>query len=344
MITAHYFDGLDARLHPVEIAAGGAGLLLRGAVERSYPLAGTALAEPFAGAPAVLYFPDGARCEVPDPAAWAALAETLGYRKPLVLRWQEHTRTALACLALLVLLLAATVHWGIPAATERIAAALPREVDRTLGASALAALEKQRLLLPSRFSDERVARLEALLASVAPPGPGPELRLLVRDAPQLGPNALALPDGSIVLTDQLVRSVVGQGDLNEYASAALAGVLAHEAGHVRLRHSARTLTRASLTAALSATLFGDFSAVAAGAPSLLMNMRFSRAMELEADDHALRLMRERGIALDPLVDLLEELGEEEPEESWIDIPAAYVSTHPAAQERAERMMAAAGAK
>ncbi|MEH6436642.1 M48 family metallopeptidase [Massilia sp. DD77] len=340
MTTAYYFDGVSARLHTVDLTAGSTGLGLRGAVERDYPLAGTTLAEPFAGTPAVLYFPDGARCEVPSPAAGAALAGLLGYRKPLAVRWQERIGAALACLVLLVLLLAATVQWGIPAATEHIAAALPEEVDRTLGTSALSALEHQGLLLPSRFSEQRVARLEALLESVAPGDK--RLRLLVRDAPQLGPNAMALPDGSIVLTDQMVRMVIGKGDLTEEAAAALAGILAHEAGHVRLRHSARSLTRASLTAALSATLFGDFSAVAAGAPALLMDLKFSRAMELEADDHGLKLMLERGIPVEPLAALFETFGEDEPEDGWIDVTAGYISTHPASHERAQRLREAAG--
>jgi len=339
MTNATFFDGLSARLHEVELAADGGALLLRGAVERSYPLSGVALAEPFAGAPAVLYLPDGARCEVNDPAARDWLAKALGYRKSRVERWQEHTGAALACLVLLVLLIAATAKWGIPAASERIAAALPAEVDQTLGANALAALERQQMIKPSRFSDERLARLEAIMQSVTPPGM--QLRLLVRDSAQFGPNALALPDGTIILTDQMVKMIVGDGDLDEYSSAALAGILAHEAGHVRLRHSARSLTRASLTAALSATLFGDFSAVAAGAPALLMNMRFSRAMETDADGFAIETLRARGISLVPMAEVFEKLGEDEPKESLFEIPAGYVSTHPASAKRAARLHQAA---
>jgi Zn-dependent protease with chaperone function len=339
MTNAYFFDGHSARLHEVELAASGGALLLRGAVERSYPLAGVHLAEPFAGAPAVLYLPDGARCEVNDPAAHDWLADTLGYRKPRVVRWQEHTGAALACLALLVLLIGATVKWGIPAASERIAASLPVEVDQSLGANTLALMEKQGMIKPSRFSDERLARLEAIKQSIAPPGM--KLRLLVRDSPQFGPNALALPDGTIILTDQMVRMIIGEEDLDDYASDALAGILAHEAGHVRLRHSARALTRASLTAALSATLFGDFSAVAAGAPALLMNMKFSRAMETDADSFAIETLRARGISLAPMAEVFAKLGEREPEDSWIAIPAGYVSTHPASGARAARLQKAA---
>lgn len=343
MTHARYFDGLSARQHEVALRAAGETLHLDGDIQRGYPLADATLAEPFERAPGVLYFSDGARCEVPDPAVQAWLAEVLGYRKPRVVRWQERSSAALACLVLLVLFIGATIVWGIPAAAERIAASLPREVDQSLGRTALATLEKQRLLLPSRFSDDRLAKLEAVMRSVAPHDL--KLRLLVRHAPQIGPNAMALPDGTIILTDQMVRSVIGSGELGEYQSAALAGILAHEAGHVRLRHTTRSLTSASLTAALSATLFGDFSAVAAGAPAILLNLKFSRAMETEADDHAARILRARAIPIEPLLELFEAFGEDEPpQESWMDVPAGYIATHPDGIARAERLRKAMHAK
>jgi hypothetical protein len=88
-----------------------------------------------------------------------------------------------------------------------------------------------------------------------------------------------------------------------------ARVLAREIGHVEGRHSARALARSSLAAALSAALFGDFSAVAAGAPAVLMNMRNSREMETEADSYAIATLNQRGLSLAPLADLFEALGQ-----------------------------------
>ena len=96
MNAAHYFDGRSARLQVVDLSVGNGLIHLRGETSRSYPAPGTRLAEPFRHAPAVLYFADGARAEVHDPAMRAVLADALGYRKPWVVRWQEHSAAALA--------------------------------------------------------------------------------------------------------------------------------------------------------------------------------------------------------------------------------------------------------
>lgn len=336
MTHACYFDGLYARRHAVRLSAGDGVLRLQGAIERSYALADIALAEPFANAPAVLYFPDGARCEVEDAQGRAWLAGTLAYRKPWVVRWQERTAAALASLALLAALLGAAAVWGIPAAAERIAAGIPPETDRSLGIAMLAALEKEGTLKPSRFSPDELAKLQGLKEYVLPRQP--ELRLLVRDAPDIGENAFALPDGSIVLTDQIVLAALHQGrGFSDHSVAALAGILGHEAAHVRLRHTAHRLTRASLSAAASAWLFGDFSAVAAGAPALMLGLQYSREMEAAADDYAIKVMRARGLSTVPLAELFEALDDDKQQTRWLDIADNYLSTHLGLSERSERL-------
>lgn len=349
MIAANYFDGRSARLHPVELAPGAAGIAVAGdGIARLYATAEATLAEPFAHAPAALYFADGARCEVADRDGAARLAQALGYRKSPVVLWQQRWPAVLLALVLLVAALAAAVVWGVPAAAEKIAAALPPSVDSTLGQSALRALEKQGVLAPTRFSDERVAEIRQLLGSILPAHPRVPVRLLVRASPRLGPNALALPDGTIVVTDEMVRFILGKdGAFGPDQRAALAGVLAHEVGHLERRHSTRVIARTSLTAAASAALLSDFSAVAAGVPALLLNMRYSRAMETDADDYALQALRQHGIAPGPLADLfdaLEAAGEKDGRRDlprWMVDSIDYASSHPASAERSARLRRAA---
>lgn len=345
MIAANYFDGRSARLHPVELAPSAAGIAVAGdGIARLYGTAEVTLGEPFEHAPAALYFADGARAEVADREAARVLEGALGYRKSRVVRWQEKWPAALLALALLVSALAAAAVWGVPALAEKIAAALPPSVDRTLGQSALRALENQGVLEPTRFSDERVAQVGQVMRSILPAHTRVPVRLLVRAAPRLGPNALALPDGTVVVTDEMVRHILGKdGDFGPGQSAALAGVLAHEIGHLERRHSTRVMARGSLTAAASAALFGDFSAVAAGVPALLLNMRYSRAMETDADDYALALLRQHRISPEPLADLfdsLEETGEKDPRRDmprWMVDSIDYASSHPASAERSARL-------
>jgi len=343
MTSAHYFDGRSARMHVVNLSAGDGAIRLRGEAMRSYPAAAVRLAEPFEHAPLVLYFNDGSHAEVPDPAMRPLLAAALGYRRSWVVRWQEHAAAALAALVLLVLLIASGWHWGIPAAAERLSQNVPEAADQALGRNALALLERNGILRPSAFSDARLAELADILQRVQPAAPRIPLRLRVHAAPRLGPNALAFPDGTIVLTDEMVRLVMGKdNDFNSEAAAALAGVLAHEVGHIEQRHSVRAITRSSLTAALSATLFGDFSAVAAGLPAVLSNMEYSRDMELAADDHAARTLRACGTPVEPLADLFDQLDKRADRmPKFLRRAASYASTHPAGHMRSERLRAAA---
>jgi Zn-dependent protease with chaperone function len=347
MASAIYFDGQSAHMHRVELRAAAGALLVTGdGLALTYRTADSRLAEPFAGAPAVLQLPDGARCEVACPHARAALAEALGYRKSAVVRWQERWHGALAALVLLVALLGWAALDGVPAAADRITQALPAPVDVALGRSALKGLEARHVLHPTRLSDQRVAEVGETLRALLPAHPRRPVRLLVRASNGLGPNALALPDGTIVMTDAMVRLILGKRqDFDPPRRAQLAGVLAHELGHLERRHGTSAVVRGALATALSAALFGDFSALAAGAPALVLNMRYSRAMESEADGDAIALLREHGLATAPLADLLEALERTAqaagpPLPGWMAAGAAYTASHPPNDERAARLRAA----
>jgi Zn-dependent protease with chaperone function len=352
MINANFFDGHDARLQPVglDVRAGHLHVDAPG-FERSYPLAAVVLTEPFERAPLMLRLGD-ATCEVPyDPESGPgrqALLAALGYSKSRVERWQARWPAALFSLVLLLALLGAGFVWGVPAAAERIAARLPAAVDTKLGQAALAGLEARNMVTRSRLSDDSIAQVQALLPRVLPAHPRAPIRLLVRASPQLGANALALPDGTIIVTDAMVRLAWGEdNNLDDEGTAELLGVLAHEVGHIELRHATRVMTGSSLTAALSATLFGDFSAVAAGVPAVLTQMQYSRAMELEADGYAVGVLRRNGLEPDALADALQALERQQPGQAdiprWMRQSMAYLSTHPATAERIARLRAAKAA-
>lgn len=158
---------------------------------------------------------------------------------------------------------------------------------------------------------------------------------------------MALPDGTIVVTDKMVRLVqTKDNQLNEEGKAALSAVLAHEVGHIEHRHATRAMTGSSLMAALSAALFGDFSAVAAGVPAVLTQMQYSRAMELDADDYAVAQLRRHGHSPAAFIEALEALESEAPNESstprWLKTTMSYMSTHPDTAERIERLESLGG--
>ena len=338
MILAHYFDGLSARLHLVHLDLAGGAISLAGPdLVRSYAFSETTLAEPFARAVGVLDFADGARCEIGDPTATAAIAAALGYRKSRVVRWQDRWYAALLALVLLAATLFAAVTWGVPALTGRMVAALPDSVDQKVGDAAFEAVSEE-WFDDSRLSDQRIAEVQAMFQSVAPARPRLPMQLHVMNAETLPPNALAFPNGQIIITDSMILHILdGEAEFDDNARAMLTGVLAHEVAHLHHRHSMQTLARSSMLAALSATLFGDFSAVVAGAPVLLLNMDYSRAMETQADAYAVARMKQLGLPPAALAQLFESLDAASPGQSmlprWMQQAGNYFGSHPATEER-----------
>lgn len=342
MMTAHYFDGVSARRHAVQFDIAGDSWSLRGdGVDRAGARRDLVVAEPSSGAPALIYLPGGAHCEIAgtDRAlVWASL----DCKPSAVQRWQHYWPAALAAVVLLVALLAATVTWGIPAAAEFVARALPDSVDMAVGRKLFTAMEKTGLTQPSRLSDERIAEVDGIWRTVLPAHPRIPLHLVIRAMPTIGVNAFALPDGTVVVGDLMVRkALAGAADFGPDETAALAGVLAHEIGHVEHRHSMRALTRSSLTAGLSAVVFGDFSAVVAGAPAVLLDARHSRDMEADADRYATEALQARNLSLAPLAALLESMDDErapgdddETTPYWLHTAGGYLFSHPGASERA----------
>jgi Zn-dependent protease with chaperone function len=173
----------------------------------------------------------------------------------------------------------------------------------------------------------------------AHPDDAPPWKLEFRAArdKDLGPNALALPGGTIVLTDELVRLMPVQG---KDSDDAVLGVLGHEFGHVRLRHSMRQLVQASAVGFATSVAFGDYGTLIGSAPVLLATLGYSRDAEREADAESVRLMRAVGISPNAMVGFFEAI------ERWRDqkrsgakgdadespIGMAF-STHPATAER-----------
>jgi Zn-dependent protease with chaperone function len=339
MITARYFDGKSARSHQVGLAiADGMLTLSNTELSQTIPIGGVKLVEPFAGAPSVVNLPNGAYCEVVDVQDKQLLHDALAFRKSFVMRLQERWVTALCAVVALCGVLFATVEWGIPVLAERIVALTPTTLDSALGKQALSAVE-QEFLEPSRLSKSRIAEVQAIFDRIKPAAPRQPQQLLVRDVPRIGPNAFALPDGTIVMTDEMIKKVMDkETELSTFHLHQLAGVLAHEIGHVQGRHSMRLLARSSLTIALAATLFGDFSAVASGIPAVLLKSQHSREMETEADNYAISLMAQHQMPTSPLAALFQKLIDENKSivsklPRWLRTTMGYASSHPATSER-----------
>ena len=167
--------------------------------------------------------------------------------------------------------------------------------------------------------------------------------MLFRRGGVIGANALALPDGTLIITDQLI-------DLSEHDEEALA-VLAHELGHVQHRHGLRQVIQGSILTVVVSWYLGDVGGWAASLPTLLLQARYSREHEHEADAYAVALLRENGISPRRLASMLTKLessrrrGQAVPDAGPKSSPdktaiADYLSSHPATRERIEFLNAA----
>jgi Zn-dependent protease with chaperone function len=116
----------------------------------------------------------------------------------------------------------------------------------------------------------------------------------------MGANAFALPGGTIVMTDALVEAAArpGMGD------DALAGVLAHEIGHVVHRHTTRLVVEQGVLNVGLGLALGDVSMWVSTGSSLLTGLAYRRGHETEADCFATALMRKAAIPATPMADLL----------------------------------------
>jgi beta-barrel assembly-enhancing protease len=124
-------------------------------------------------------------------------------------------------------------------------------------------------------------------------------------------NAFATPSGLIFVTRGLLRCCKDED--------ALAAVLAHEIGHVELRHGMQAIEKARVTEALTtlategaktlgssqvAALTKTFEGTITDITNTLINKGYARSQEYQADRAAVTILRRVGYAPNGLVEML----------------------------------------
>ncbi len=330
-VLAVYFDGKSSDGRTVTLGLDAQRLLrVRGAgVDLGWPLAEVRASDRIGSSRRYLYFPDGSQCETGDNDGidrLFAARESAGGR--LLHRWESGLGYALAALAITAAAAWVFIVWGIPALAKQVAFALPPATEKLIGRDALAGLDRF-LLAPSRLPEDRQAALRRLLSGMTADIKGAgSYRLELRAGGRLGANALALPSGIIVATDELVRLAANDQEI--------VAVLAHEIGHLRQHHSLRQVLQNSTTALLVAFAVGDLTSItslAATLPTVLVQAKFSRDFEREADDFALDYLGRHGIPPQAFAAILQRMADQKPADEKIP---DYLSTHPATRERIKR--------
>ncbi len=328
-VAAVYYDGRSALAREVRLRFDAAGNVEIAGLESPlrYRAAELSISSRIGSTPRSIVLPGGAKCEIADnDAIDAVLAAGGAGRQDRALHLLESRWRYIA----LLFAAAAAVAWGtvrfvVPELAKQAAFSLPAGADRSLASGVLETLDRA-FLKPSKLEAGRREALESRFEDITRGLAGPhQFRLEFRASPVLGPNALALPDGTIVMTDELVALATRDEEL--------LGVLAHEVAHVVHRHALRSVLQSTAVTLIVAFAMGDvvsLTSLAAALPTMLVEAKFSRDFEREADDYALDFLRARKLSPRPVAAILERLSERggEPGQAF-----SYLSSHPATEER-----------
>jgi hypothetical protein len=326
MLQARFLDGRSTRVRHVELSLAGAELVIRGEdVDLRVPVAQVRVDERLGRAARRLRFPDGTCCEVSDLESLDELLVTMGHRDGWVDRVQRSSRHVLIAGVACVLLAAIGYQWILPWGAAYGARHLPPILGKSLTAQTLSLLDGQ-ILEPSKIAAARRQSLSTEFRALRlPEGGHPQAPLVFRRSVQLGANAFTLPDGTIILLDDLITCV---GEDRE-----ILAVLAHELGHAHGRHGLQMLLRSSVLGAFLTIYVGDISHLLAAAPAALLQARYSQDFEQQADAYGARLLLLNGLSPALLADALMKLSAARPDQS----KGGYLSSHPSTAERLRRL-------
>jgi len=154
------------------------------------------------------------------------------------------------------------VH-GIPLTAKVIAEQIPSSVVRSMGKGSVEILDRT-LFDSTRLDQNERARVQALAEPILSKQDEQNVRLIFRSG--MGPNALALPDGTIIFTDGLIELVENDEEL--------LAILFHELGHIEHRHLLRRMIQDSVITVLFLLIVGDVETIdiVIGLPTLLIDL------------------------------------------------------------------------
>ncbi|MDG5498450.1 M48 family metallopeptidase [Marinobacter sp. BGYM27] len=296
--------------------------------------------------PRYIHLPDDGVFETTDNDGVDQLARQFkrGTGARMLHRLENNLGLILVAVVVAGLTIAGTFVYGVPFASRVIAEWMPQSIVEQLGQATLDTLDSG-WMEPSELGSDRQAELKAhfetYLASVSPV----PVDINFRSSPAIGANAMALPNGTIIFTDDMVNLAQSDDELK--------AVLAHELGHVVHNHGMKGVVHSSLTLWLIVIMTGDLSSFAdstVAGPAVLMNLAYSRDMEREADQFALTSMQQQGIDPanfsrimrrmsashehdDEVDDRASQEDEDSSDDSWLSDLGALVSSHPMTEER-----------
>ena len=307
--AAWLHDGQSAIRHEVRVAIAGGALLIEGfppaPVDRLRRLDSVNMVYERSDIPGWRL---GFDIEPPGPILWQ-LPAAARYGGPI-------DRIGLWGAAAIGLVVSALVILGAVQGLDLLARAIPYSWEQRLGDAISGDFGQRacRSLAGQKALDDLARRLSPS---------GRPMRVGVVDLPVV--NAVALPGGRILIFRGLIDDARSPDEV--------AGVLAHEIGHVQHRH-----VMVSLLRRFGIGLLIGSGGSAAEYGQVLLESSYSRAAESEADDYSIEHMVRAGISTAPTAAMFGRFGRDEAGMAGLFV---YMASHPPSVERRKRFDVAA---
>lgn len=230
-----------------------------------------------------------------------------------------HWAAAAVILALTGLFVFASLDWMVGTIASRI----PPEIETKLGELVLESYKSKHRLESSGADVERVRRIGERLVKELDHPPY-KFTFYVEQSKDI--NAFAVPGGNVVVLSRLLNEAENDSEV--------AGVLAHEIGHVVKRHSLRAALRQAGWIVCLRLLMGGMERDASAMMSYFVNLEslgYGRSQESEADMTGLHLAAKAGYKPEGLIVMFERLKKENP--AIDNKTLEFISNHPMPTER-----------
>lgn len=322
---ARYYDGKVALARNVSVRAASHELVILGAdgsVVARWPSAEVAVLGDTAHekAPPIVRRGEEGRLVIEDEELRRALAQSM----PVLAALGKPRPAAMPRIALFgaTLAVAVAAFWfAVDVGSGYVAPLVPYDLQRSLGENVANEVIGQQPLCQDRAGLAAINGLATRLAKAAD-YPHPVSVRIVKGGPV---NAYTLPGGILVFYSDLIDLA---RDGNE-----VAGVLAHEIGHVAHHHAIKGLVRQFGIEQLLKAMTGGFSDLGTlgSGGTLLLALRNGRAFERDADATAVELLEKLGLRADGVAHFFERMLEQHPNDAAAMI--GIWSSHPPTKER-----------
>ncbi len=324
---ARFYDGETAQVHEVSVRPTAAELVIFRLADTTimarWPIAELAVLGDLRheAVPPVVRKGSEARLLVDDPELRRELAGLVPQLAPLAAPPLAAGRRIAAFGATLVALVGLfwlTVDYG----SEYAAPLLPYSLQVSLGESVFDELTADKDQCQGEAGLKALNGLANRLAKAADYPHGIAVHVI-----EGGPvNAFTLPGGILVFYSDLIDQAKD--------SSQVAGVMAHEIGHVVHYHPVKGLVRQygiELLVKLVSGGYSDLLSTLASGGNILLALRNGRAFERDADATGVRLLEALNVRADGIASFFEQMMEKEPKD--MAAAAGIWSSHPPTDER-----------